>query len=131
MVVLNNGCHGMVRQFQESYFESRYQSTYWGYSAPDFGRIASAYGIRSTTISDPAEVECGLPGPLTLGRVAACVCLVCATSPAERVPFIRADFMDDARYSAWLVGRDQDRAVLYEVFRVMERTMVAPVRRAA
>ena len=38
MVVLNNGCHGMVRQFQESYFEGRYQSTLWGYSAPDFAR---------------------------------------------------------------------------------------------
>ena len=70
-----------------------------------------------------AEVECGLPGPLTLGRVAAGVCLVCATSPSERVPFIRADFMDDVRYSAWLVGRDQDRAVLYEAFRVVEKAM--------
>jgi hypothetical protein len=67
-----------------------------------------------------SEVECGSQGPLTLGRVASGVALVCATSAAERVPFIRADFMDDVRYSAWLVGRDQDRAVLFEVFRLME-----------
>jgi acetolactate synthase-1/2/3 large subunit len=26
MLILNNGCHGMVRQFQESYFESRYRT---------------------------------------------------------------------------------------------------------
>ena len=27
MVIVNNHCHGMVRQFQESYFEGRYPST--------------------------------------------------------------------------------------------------------
>ena len=47
MVVLNNGCHGMVRQFQESYFDGRYASTLEGYSAPDFSAVAKAYGIPS------------------------------------------------------------------------------------
>ena len=56
MVVLNNGCHGMVRQFQQSYFDSRYRSTCWGYSAPDFARVAEAYGIRSLTVSRPEDV---------------------------------------------------------------------------
>ena len=45
IVAVDNGCHGMVRQFQEAYFEGRYQSTLWGYSAPDFGRVANAYGL--------------------------------------------------------------------------------------
>ncbi|HUQ34111.1 MAG TPA: thiamine pyrophosphate-binding protein [Pyrinomonadaceae bacterium] len=57
MVVLNNGCHGMVRQFQESYFESRYQSTLWGYSAPDFAAVAEAYKIRARTIETESEIE--------------------------------------------------------------------------
>jgi len=57
MVVLNNRCLGMVRQFQESYFEGRYQSTIWGYSAPDFSAVAAAYGIPNKTISDCMEVE--------------------------------------------------------------------------
>lgn len=57
MVVLNNQCYGMVRQFQESYFEGRYQSTYWGYSAPDFARIANAYGIPSGTARGSSEVQ--------------------------------------------------------------------------
>ena len=57
MVVLNNGCHGMVRQFQESYFERRYQSTYWGYSAPDFAAVARAYGIDAHTVRHAVEVE--------------------------------------------------------------------------
>ena len=57
MVIVNNNCHGMVRQFQESYFEARYQSTLWGYSAPDFARVAKAYGIDTQTVKDNAEVE--------------------------------------------------------------------------
>lgn len=57
IVVLNNHCHGMVRQFQESYFEGRYQSTFWGYSAPDFEAISTAYGIPSKTIENENEVE--------------------------------------------------------------------------
>lgn len=66
-----------------------------------------------------AELELGSPNPLTLGRVASGICLVCATSPREKVAFIRGDIMDDVRHSAWLVGRDQDRQVLREVFSLM------------
>lgn len=57
IVVINNQNLGMIRQFQDSYFESRYQSTYWGYSAPDFENIAKAYGINSLTITQDEEVE--------------------------------------------------------------------------
>jgi acetolactate synthase-1/2/3 large subunit len=56
MVVLDNGCHGMVRQFQESYFDGRYQSTVWGYSAPSFVAVAAAYGISGRRVEDPADV---------------------------------------------------------------------------
>ncbi|MBS2034844.1 thiamine pyrophosphate-binding protein [bacterium] len=56
MVVINNQCHGMVRQFQENYFDARYQSTLWGYSAPDFEKVASAYGLRAATVREPDEV---------------------------------------------------------------------------
>jgi acetolactate synthase-1/2/3 large subunit len=60
IVVINNECYGMVRQFQESYFNKRYQSTYWGYSAPDFSKIAQAYGIQALTIDKPKDVISGL-----------------------------------------------------------------------
>ncbi len=60
MVVINNGCHGMVRQFQETYFEARYQSTYWGYSAPDFTRVSQGYGIAGATVAAADEIEEGL-----------------------------------------------------------------------
>jgi acetolactate synthase-1/2/3 large subunit len=57
IVVINNECHGMVRQFQESYFQSRFQSTMWGYSAPDFERIAKAYDIEAATVSKTSDLD--------------------------------------------------------------------------
>jgi acetolactate synthase-1/2/3 large subunit len=57
LVVLNNGCHGMVRQFQDSYFDGRYASTLWGYSAPAFASVAQAYGIPSSRAEGPGDVS--------------------------------------------------------------------------
>ncbi len=57
IIVLNNRTLGMIRQFQDSYFESRYQSTYWGYDAPNFTKVAIAYGISAKTIEDSGEVQ--------------------------------------------------------------------------
>lgn len=59
MVVINNKSLGMIRQFQSTYFKSRFHSTVWGYSAPDFVKVADAYGIASHSISDPSELESG------------------------------------------------------------------------
>ena len=60
MVVLNNGCHGMTRQFQDSYFDGRYQGTVWGYDAPDFEAVAKGYKIEAATIREPGEVAAAL-----------------------------------------------------------------------
>jgi acetolactate synthase-1/2/3 large subunit len=60
MVVLNNHCLGMVRQFQESYFNGRYQSTLWGYDTPDFYRVAEAYGIPAGKLEDSNDTESAL-----------------------------------------------------------------------
>ncbi|ARG98952.1 acetolactate synthase [Legionella micdadei] len=60
MVVINNNCLGMIRQFQDSYFNGRYLSTYWGYSAPNFEAVAKAYGIPAKTISTPDEIGSNL-----------------------------------------------------------------------
>jgi len=57
IIIMNNRNLGMIRQFQDSYFDSRYQSTYWGYSAPDFEKVAKAYGINSITINGEEEIE--------------------------------------------------------------------------
>ena len=57
IVVMNNRCHGMTRQFQDTYFGSRYTGTVWGYSTPDFAAVAAAYGLPSRLLSDPTEVS--------------------------------------------------------------------------
>jgi acetolactate synthase-1/2/3 large subunit len=57
IVILNNRSHGMVRQFQESYFEGRYQSTCWGYSAPDFVAVAAAFGIGAGRADEAEELD--------------------------------------------------------------------------
>jgi acetolactate synthase-1/2/3 large subunit len=57
IVVLNNNSLGMVGQFQEEYFESRMQSTIWGYSAPDFEAVSRAYRIPAKTIQFPEETD--------------------------------------------------------------------------
>lgn len=63
-----------------------------------------------------AELEAGESSPMTVGRVAAGICMVCARTPVERLPYLRDDIMDDMRYADWLVGSDPDRLLLYRVF---------------
>ena len=57
MIIVNNRSLGMVRQFQKDLFESRFVSTLWGYSAPDFKAVSESYGIPGRTVEDPEEIE--------------------------------------------------------------------------
>ncbi len=52
IVVFNNHCLGMVRQFQDEYFDARYQSTAWGYGAPDFVAVAEAFGVPARRLDE-------------------------------------------------------------------------------
>ena len=54
--IMNNANLGMVRQFQEIYFEKRYIGTQKDYSVPNFASIASAYGLKSSTVSTLDEI---------------------------------------------------------------------------
>jgi acetolactate synthase-1/2/3 large subunit len=56
IVLLNNGFHGMVRQWQDLFYEGRYASSYLG-KIPDFVKLAEAYGIRGLRAEKPSEVE--------------------------------------------------------------------------
>jgi acetolactate synthase I/II/III large subunit len=62
IIVINNNCYGMVRQFQEQYFESRYQSTVLGYSNPDFQEVVKAYKIPAAKIDRNEEISDALAG---------------------------------------------------------------------
>lgn len=59
IIVLNNMALGMIRHFQEMYFDSMYYYTVkiGGYSVPDFTKIAEAYGISSVKLYEIEELE--------------------------------------------------------------------------
>jgi acetolactate synthase I/II/III large subunit len=57
IVLINNSSLGMITQFQDSYFNSNYQSTIRGYTHPDFIKVAEAYGIRAKVLSSSSETE--------------------------------------------------------------------------
>jgi acetolactate synthase-1/2/3 large subunit len=54
IAVLNNGYLGMVRQWQQLFFEKRYSGT--PLLGPDFARVAEAYGIPGLTVKEKGEV---------------------------------------------------------------------------
>ncbi|UCC16387.1 MAG: biosynthetic-type acetolactate synthase large subunit [Dehalococcoidales bacterium] len=54
IAILNNGFLGMVRQWQELFYEKRYVAT--PLSGPDFVKIAEAYGISGMTVKNKIDV---------------------------------------------------------------------------
>ena len=57
VAIINNGCLGMVRQWQELFFGKRYSATILGRTSPDFVKLAEAYGAVGLRATKPAEVE--------------------------------------------------------------------------
>ncbi|HEX2907875.1 MAG TPA: biosynthetic-type acetolactate synthase large subunit [Phototrophicaceae bacterium] len=55
IVILNNAFLGMVRQWQEFFYEERYQST--PMFSPDFCKLAEAYGIPSMRVTNRDQIE--------------------------------------------------------------------------
>jgi acetolactate synthase-1/2/3 large subunit len=54
IAIINNGYLGMVRQWQEFFYERNYQAT--PLLNPDFAKIAEAYGIRNATVAQRSQV---------------------------------------------------------------------------
>jgi acetolactate synthase-1/2/3 large subunit len=57
--ILNNEYMGMVRQWQELTYESRYSNSYSD-SLPDFVKMAEAYGWKGIRIESEAELDAGI-----------------------------------------------------------------------
>jgi len=55
IAVINNGYLGMVRQWQEFFYERNYEST--PMVSPDFVKLADAHGIAGLTVRTRGEVE--------------------------------------------------------------------------
>ncbi|MDG9730095.1 biosynthetic-type acetolactate synthase large subunit [Ignatzschineria sp. RMDPL8A] len=56
IINLNNGYLGMVRQWQEFFFQKRYCMSYFD-SLPDFIKLAEAYGHSGVQVTKPSDVE--------------------------------------------------------------------------
>ena len=57
--ILNNEYMGMVRQWQELTYESRYSNSYSD-SLPDFVKMAEAYGWKGIRIEDEADLDASI-----------------------------------------------------------------------
>ncbi len=73
VAVLNNSYLGMVKQWQDLFYDERRSATHLG-SSPDFAKLAEAYGARGFRVTKPSEIgpnlkeafECGKPAVLDI-----------------------------------------------------------------
>ncbi len=70
IAIMNNNFLGMVRQWQEFFFEKRYSAVEM--LSPDFVKIADAHGIPARRVTKPSEVQSAIefahmtPGPVLI-----------------------------------------------------------------
>ena len=88
VINLNNGYMGMVRQWQEFSYESRYSQSYLE-TIPDFVRLAEAYGHVGIRVDKPSDVRGALEEAFRMKDRT--VFLDFLTDPSENVyPMIEA-----------------------------------------
>ena len=66
IILLDNGYLGMVRQWQEIFFERRYSATHLEHGNPDFLGIARACGVEGLSVVNAAEVRPALEKALEI-----------------------------------------------------------------
>ena len=96
--VLNNNCYGMVRQFQDKYFEGNYAGTVnkKGYSAPNFLKIAKAYGILTENISNHRDLDKKIRR--VLNSNGPILCNVVIKEDQKLIPKLEAKRLKNGRY---------------------------------
>jgi acetolactate synthase-1/2/3 large subunit len=57
IAILNNSYLGMVRQWQELFYDERFSETHLGYDVPDYKMWAEAMGCVGFRVESPEEVE--------------------------------------------------------------------------
>ena len=70
VAILNNGMLGMVRQWQEMFYDERYSEVYLADSNPDFAKLAEAYGIDGYNVFDRDTAARLIPEVLARGKPA-------------------------------------------------------------
>ncbi len=57
LVIINNRWQGMVRQWQESFYDERYSSSDMSCGEPDFVKLAESFGVKGFLISDRKQLQ--------------------------------------------------------------------------
>jgi len=83
--ILNNEYMGMVRQWQELTYESRYSNSYSD-SLPDFVALAEAYGWKGIRITDEGDLDAGIEAMLAHDGPVIVDC--CVAKDANCLPMI-------------------------------------------
>jgi acetolactate synthase-1/2/3 large subunit len=76
VVVVNNGYLGMVRQWQDMFFEERFSQVRLTHAVPDYAALAGAYGAVGLTVESEDQLTEVLSEALTCGRTAVVDCRV-------------------------------------------------------
>jgi acetolactate synthase-1/2/3 large subunit len=88
IVLLNNGYMGMVRQWQEFFYEGRYSHSYVD-ALPDFVELAKSFGHSGVRVEKPGDLEAAMEE--TFARKNELVFLDVVVDPSENVyPMIEA-----------------------------------------
>ena len=88
IVLLNNGYMGMVRQWQEFFYEGRYSHSYVD-ALPDFVELAKSFGHSGLRVENPGDLEAAMEE--TFARKNELVFLDVVVDPSENVyPMIEA-----------------------------------------
>ena len=58
--ILNNSYLGMVRQWQEMFYEERYSEVYLSTEVPNFVKMAESMGCVGIRVDDPSEVQAAI-----------------------------------------------------------------------
>lgn len=96
--VMNNNSYGIIKQFQEIYFDARYEATVnqTGYTAPDFKKIAKAYGVAAERITSHGQLDRKLERVLSAkGPV---ICDVRLNETQKLIPKLIAIKTPDGKY---------------------------------
>lgn len=56
-VIVNNRWQGMVRQWQEAFYDERYSNSFMEKGMPDFVKLAEAFGIKGILVESREELE--------------------------------------------------------------------------
>jgi len=117
VLIFNNGFLGMVRQWQELFYDERYSEVHLGTAIPDYVKLAEAYGCAGLRCEHPGDVDAVLEKALSISDVPTVVDF--RTHDAEGVfPMVPAGHSnDDIVLGPQFTAAEQQAATRREVIK--------------